>query len=74
MMDYYSTFPMPSIEERVKDLLIYAKTLNSKFNENELECIVTKIASETEVFSLTGYSVFGVNKEKNKILNYLTSK
>ena len=65
---------MPSIEERVKDLLIYAKTLNSKFNENELECIVTKIASETEVFSLTGYSVFGVNKEKNKILNYLTSK
>ena len=74
MMDYYSNFPMPSIEERVKNLLIYAKTLNSKFNDDELEIIVTRITSETEDFSLTGYNVFGIGKEKKKIMDYLNSK
>jgi hypothetical protein len=67
MLDYYSNTPMPDIEERKNNLLIFAKTLNSKLKEKEIEQIVLDIVKETPDYSLTGYAAFGKNEEIKKL-------
>ena len=55
MMEYYSQFNMPSIEERKKDLLDYANKLTNiiEYTPEELDKIATKIVNETEKYSYT---------------------
>ncbi len=76
MMDYYSQFPMPSLEERVKLLLDYVIKKNIPFDStiDELTEIITVIAKGTKDLSYTGYSVFGAPEEKRRIDEYLESK
>jgi len=73
MMDYYSQFDMPSTEERKKDLLNYANKLTNiiECTPEELDRIASRIVSETEKYSYTGYSVFGRKQEQTKIFNIL---
>lgn len=69
MMDYYSQYDMPSLDERKKSLKNYANSLN--MNCNGLDEIITKIVSETKKYSLTGYSVFGKKEEQDKLNSIL---
>ena len=65
MMDYYSSFPMPDLETRKASLHVYAKNIN--LTHPNLDELITTICKSTEVFSLTGYSVFGQNEEQKKL-------
>ena len=73
MMDYYSQFSMPTIEERKQYLLEYANTLEitKVYDKKLLNEIITKIVAETHNFSFTGYSVFGKKEEQTKLYNIL---
>ena len=68
-MDYYSQFDMPSLEQRISDLLIYSKTLIfvKPISPDKLNAIVTQIASETGDYSMSGYAVFGQKEERDKL-------
>ena len=72
-MDHYSQFEMLSVDERKKDLLKYAHTLEKvvKFKPDELDAIVTKIVDETGDYSFTGYAVFGRIQEQKKLESIL---
>ena len=69
-MDYYSSFPMPSREDRVKELIEYSKTLVVPFPQEELIVIVHKIVDSTPEYSLTGYHVFA--NEKGRLKNEIS--
>jgi hypothetical protein len=76
MMDYYSDFDMPSLEERTKALLEYSKTLpGSKLLLPEvLEKLILRIAKETPDYSFTGYVMGGKTEEFNKLKEALEFK
>ena len=63
MMDYYSSFDMPSINIRKVYLQEYANKKNYKVTDE----IILKIISETKEYSLSGYSVFGKKEEQDKL-------
>ena len=71
MMDYYSQFDMPSLEERKKELLIFSKTLKHDLDLVDLDELLTTIVSKTPVYSYTGYNVFGVQEERNLLIKCL---
>ena len=73
MMDYYSNFNMPSLQERKIDLLTYANSLKNiiEYTSVEIDIIVNKIVNETNDMSLTGYAVFGKTQERQKLENII---
>ena len=73
MMDYYSQFNMPTIEERQKNLLEYANTLDivKVYDKILLNKIITEIVNKTPNLSFTGYSVFGQQSEKKQLYDIL---
>ena len=73
-MDYYSDFAMPSLEERKKSLIKYAKTITNCLDEKELDSIVTDIVSKTIDYSYTGYCVYGRFEEEEKLKKILDLK
>ena len=63
-MDYYAEMPMPSIEKRVATLISFIENPTDVHFE-----IATKVASETENYSMMGYSMGNIGEiEKNKFL------
>ena len=76
MMDHYSEYAMPSVEQRAKVLLEYSKTLpGSKLLLPEvLEKLILRIAKETPDYSLTGYVMGGKTEEFNKLKEALEFK
>ena len=72
-MDMMSDFDMPSLQERKQMLMEYAKTLKSNLDNVKLECLVSKIPSETKNYSLAGYSVYGKKDEFERLLNEIKS-
>ena len=73
MMDYYSSFPAPSIEERKKRLLLYAKDVLKCTLDESLIKTVEGIVSQTKDYSYTGYTVFGIQEENSSLLKVITS-
>jgi|688.fasta_scaffold433074_2 hypothetical protein len=71
MMDYYSQFDMPSLEERKKELLIFSKTLKHNLDLVDLDELLTTIVSKTPRYSYTGYGVFGVQEERKLLIKSL---
>lgn len=67
MMDYMSSRPMPSLDERVAQLLTYVENPSEKHKE-----IAREVASKTANYSFTGYCVGKFHeKEKNDFLDAL---
>ena len=60
MMDYMSSKPMPSLDERVAKLLTYVENPREKHRE-----IAREVASKTAEYSWTGYYV-GQSHEQEK--------
>ena len=73
MMEYYSQFNMPTIEERQKSLLEYANTLDivKVYDKKLLNKIITEIVNKTPNLSFTGYSVFGKQTEQKQLYDIL---
>ena len=67
MMDYYSTFDMPSVSIRK----IYLKEYADKKGYKVTDEILLEIVHSTENYSLSGYTVFGkkIEQEKLDLLN-----
>ena len=57
---------MPSVEERKRMLMEYAKKCNI-LDSVKLETIISKIVSETLDYSLAGYCMFGKKEEFEKL-------
>jgi len=72
-MDYYSNFPAPSIEERKKRLLLYAKDELKCTIDESLIKTVEGIVSQTKDYSYTGYAVFGIQEENSSLVKVITS-
>ncbi len=57
MMDYYSYFPAPSLNERIADVL---RVLGTRFSHLQAyDSIVRQAVTETEPGSYSGWAVFG---------------
>ena len=70
-MDFYSEIPMPSFEERVHNLVLYALEKGTNLSINDIEDEAIAIAHETPDFSLLGYIAGGQKLEQLKMDDYL---
>ena len=72
MMDYYSQFDMPDRNERKKLLKEFAYQLMEQhlivISKKELDQIINAVVSETSNYSMTGYYVFGITGERERLL------
>jgi hypothetical protein len=66
-MDFYSEIPMPSFEERVRNLVLYAMEKGTNLSINDIEDEAIAIAHETPDFSLMGYIAGGNSLEQQKM-------
>ena len=72
MMDYYSQFNMPTIEERQKNLLEYANTLDivKVYDKILLNKIITEIVNKTPNLLLLDIPFLDNNQKKNNYMIY----
>ena len=63
MLDYYSQISMPSAKTRKNNLIDYAKNNNINYTEE----LIDRIISETPEYSVSGYAMFGLQDEINKL-------
>ena len=70
----YSNVPMPSIQERVREMTEYAKSVpESRIHSNEqLTNLVYDIVKKTPECSHVEYYTFGQKNEMEKISNEIT--
>ena len=73
MMDYYSSYPMPSEDVRITSMLEYTKTIpeSTKYTSDQILQIVTSIVKTTNEYSYADYAVYGIIEEKTQIRNTL---
>jgi len=71
-MDHYSQFDMPDRHERKKLLKEFANQLIEQqfiiVGKKELDEIIDSVVYETSNYSMTGYFVFGINDERERLL------
>lgn len=70
-MDFYSEIPMPSFEERVHNLVLYAMEKGTNLSLDDIENEAIAIAHETPDFSLMGYIAAGKMLEQQKMDSFL---
>ena len=70
MMDFYSDQPMPSLSERKKTLMDYAKNTLKLVMTPELENKITVVVLQTKIYSLSGYAAFGKFDEQQRLKNF----
>ena len=77
MMDYYGYLDMPSIKERKESLYNFLERIMIQepgmilIGKKELDDLLTDIVYKTPNLSYTGYSVFGMNDERTRLLDAL---
>ena len=60
MMDYYSSYPQPNEEVRIRDVMEQLTDEEKQgLSKGKIEEIVTHVVKQSVEFSLTGYAVFG---------------
>jgi hypothetical protein len=72
MMDYYSQFDMPDRHDRKKLLKEFAEQLIEQnsiiVGKKELDEMIESVVYETSNFSMTGYFIFGIKGERERLL------
>ena len=70
-MDYYAEMPMPTFDQRVNDLVLYAMEKGTNRSLDEVEDEAIYIAKETPDYSYMGYIAAGQRAEQLKMDEYL---
>jgi hypothetical protein len=70
-MDYYAEMPMPTFDQRVNDLVLYAMEKGTNRSLDEVEDEAIYIAKETPDYSYMGYIAAGQLQERTKMDGYL---
>ena len=68
-MDHCGSLPMPSIESRVHEMTVYAKTLPESriHSDDQLANLVYDIVKKTFGYSYMGYIMVGKNYEIEQV-------